>query len=248
MHASIAQQVVEHLLHQGKIEEEGRRSGTTVRRGSRPANCIRHRRASRLGRRHGSCLAHRWQLQLQTTTARGDNPGYMAVQLLTQIIKRKRLAFDRTVLQLGEAAHRSRISLKSRDLSRKRVERSYIQRVPATQTHLSHLHRPLEHGDGRAQVMRERRIEAPPRFGRAPQFALSLEQRCAHVLERLRQSPQLATANGANGKIQVLLGDAVGRAGELGKRPGNVHAVEMAERQPAQAAISEDRCGRDQQT
>ena len=88
--------------------------------------------------------------------------------------------------------------------------------------------------------MRERRIEAPPRLGRAPQFALGLEQRCAHVLERLRQAPQLATANGANGKIQVLLGDTVGRAGEFGQRPGNVHAVEAAEREQAQAAVCED--------
>ena len=61
------------------------------------------------------------------------------------------------------------------------------------------------------------------------------------MLERFRQAAQLATANDADGKIQVLPGDTVGRTGELGQRPGDMNAVEMAERQPAQNAIGKDR-------
>ena len=60
------------------------------------------------------------------------------------------------------------------------------------------------------------------------------------MLERFRQATQLATANDADGKIQVLPGDTVGRTGELGQRPGDMNAVEMAERQPAQNAIGKD--------
>lgn len=56
------------------------------------------------------------QLEIELAAARGHDSRDMVLQLPAQDICRKPLPFDRTVLKLGEAAHRSRVSLKSRDL------------------------------------------------------------------------------------------------------------------------------------
>ena len=163
VHASIAQQVVEHLLHQGKIDGE-KRGGTTACRGFEGG----FRRAARFGRGRPVRLGHGRQVQPQAAAAHGHHLGHMSAQLLAKVVERKSLALDGTVLQLAETAHRSRISLETCDLGGKRVERILIQRVAAAQPHLGHLDRSLEHGDGRAQVVRERRVQTTARFGRAP--------------------------------------------------------------------------------
>ena len=99
MRAGVAQQIVEHLFDQGEIEEDGHVMPNGFR-----------------------TLGPGRQLEIELAAARGHDSRDMVLQLPAQDICRKPLPFDRTVLQLGEAAHGGRVPLEARDLGGSGVE------------------------------------------------------------------------------------------------------------------------------